>query len=150
MEVLRRTPRRTILIVTVVLIFVGELVAVADVTDNESGHTSTGDWIGGLVVALIASLIAAGLLLRFVPGTESEADDDNKPARRGLVLAVVALVTVVVFWAGLPFAFGVPALVLAAEGRARSATYGREAEATAAAVIAAFAVVAAVVLDIVG
>jgi hypothetical protein len=150
-ETLRHTPRRTIFIVTVVLIVAGEVIAIADVTGNESGGTSTGDWVGGLIVAAVASLVAAAMLLRFVPATESEADDgENKPARRGLVVAVIALVTVVAFWSGLPLALGMPALVLAAEGRARSAVHGHAAEATAAAVIAGFAIVAAIVLDITG
>ena len=52
------------------------------------------------------------LLLRFVPGTESDPDGDNKPARRALILGVLAAVTILVFWTGLPFALGVPALAL--------------------------------------
>jgi hypothetical protein len=147
MEFLRTTPRRTLAIATAILITVFELIAVLDVTGNEDDDT---DWVGWIVISVVASLIAAAMLLRFVPATESEPDDDNKPAKRALVVAIVALITVAVFWTALPFAFGVPALVLAAEGRARSATYGRYAEATAAAVIAGFAIIATMVLDIVG
>src|SRR4051812_44863490 len=135
METLRKTPRTTLAIATAVLIVVGEFLATVDVTGNDRGDA---DWGGFIVISIVASLIAAAMLLRFVPATESEADDDNKPARRGLVVAILTLITCAVFWTGLPFAFGVPALVLAAEGRARSATYGRDGEATAAAVIAGF------------
>ena len=94
-------------------------------------------------------MIAAALLLRFVPATESEADG-NAPARRALVLGAVALVALVVFWTGLPIILGLPALVLAAEGRARSGTYGQGAEATAGALLGGFAALAAVVLLVVG
>jgi hypothetical protein len=147
-ETLRHTSRTTLAALTAVLIFVSLLFAyVLDVTNNESGDADVRGW---LIVSVIASLIAAALLLRFVPATEAEASDENKPARRGLVLAVVALVTVVGFWTGLPFALGVPALVLAAEGRARSAQQGHAGEATAAALIAAFAILASVVLSVTG
>jgi hypothetical protein len=147
METLRRTSRKTLAIATAVLIVIAEFIATVDVTGNEDGDP---DWVGFIVICIVASLIAAAMLLRFVPATESEPDDDNKPARRGLVVGVVALVTVAVFWTGLPFAFGVPALVLGAEGRARASSYGRDGEATAAAVLGGFAMLAALVLDIVG
>jgi Kef-type K+ transport system membrane component KefB len=148
MEMLRRTSRTTLAIATAVLIFVALLFAyVLDITSNEDGE---GDAVGWLIVSAVASVIAAALLLRFVPATESEADDENKPARRGLVLAIVALLTGLVFWTGLPFALGVPALVLAAEGQARAGQYGHRSEATAAAVIAGFAIVASFVVCITG
>jgi hypothetical protein len=148
MEALRRTPRTTLAALTAVLIFVALLFGyVLDVTGNEEGDADIAGW---LIVSAIASAIAAALLLRFVPASESEAGTDNTPARRGLVLAVASLVTIVAFWTGLPFALGVPALVLAAEGRARSPQQGRNAEATAALVIAGFAVIASIVLCITG
>lgn len=147
MEMLRRTSRTTLAVATAVLIFVALLFAyVLDVT-NQDGE---GDAVGWLIVSAVASVIAAALLLRFVPATESEADDENKPARRGLVLAIVALLTGAVFWTGLPFALGVPALVLAAEGQARSGQYGHGSEATAATFIAGFAIVASFVVCIIG
>lgn len=148
MEVLRRTPRRTLAIATAVLITVFELIGVLEIVNGDEGADT--DWVGWIVISVVASLIAAAMLLRFVPATESEPDDDNKPAKRGLVIAVLALLTVAVFWTALPYAFGVPALVLAAEGRARAATYGHNAEATAAAVIAGFAILATMVLDVIG
>jgi hypothetical protein len=66
------------------------------------------------------------------------------------VLGVLAFVTLAVFWTGLPIAIGVPALVLAAEGRARSGTYGQAGEATAGAVLAGFAILASVVILVAG
>jgi hypothetical protein len=95
-------------------------------------------------------VIAAALLLRLVPAVEADGRADNRPARVGLILAVLALLTVLVFWTGLPFALGVPALVLAAEGRARGATQGREGQATAAVVVASVAIVLTLVGSLVG
>jgi hypothetical protein len=102
-----------------------------------------------VVVCTVGSLIAAALLLRFVPATESELDG-NAPARRALVLGVVAAVTLLGFWTGLPIVLGVPALVLGAEGHARSATHGQGPEAIAGMLFAGFAIVAASVALISG
>jgi len=81
---------------------------------------SEGDVVGWLIVAAVASVIAALLLMRFLPATESDPDGANKPARRALILSVLTVVTIAIFWTGLPFALGVPALALAATGRARA------------------------------
>lgn len=144
METIRRTPRTTILVVATVVLFVttafGYWLNVAD-DDKEV--------LAWIVVCAIGTAILAGLLLRFVPATESEADG-NAPARRALVVGAAALITLVAFWTGLPIVLGVPALVLAAEGRARAGTYGQGAEATAGAVLGGFAVLAAVVLLVAG
>lgn len=145
MEALRRTPRTTILgvtaaINTIALAF-GYWILVDKGDDKE--------YLGWVIVSVVGALILAALLLRFVPATEAETDG-NAPARRALVLGVVALVTCAIFWTGLPIVIGVPAIVLAAEGRARSGTYGQEGEATAGAVLGGFAVLAAIVLLITG
>jgi hypothetical protein len=118
-----------------------------DLTDNEEGE---GDVLGWLIGSTVASLIAAALLMRFVPASESDPDGDNKPARRALILGVLAVVTLAVFWTGLPFALGVPALALAATGRARAPQEGHGGQATAAAVLAALAVVLGVVACVTG
>jgi hypothetical protein len=106
--------------------------------------------VGWLIVSAVSSAIAAALLIRFVPATEADPDTDNKPARRALILAVLSVVTFVVFWTGLPFAFGVPALALAATGSARAPQQGHGGQATAATALATLAIVAAIVLCIVG
>lgn len=148
MEALRRTSRTTLAVATAILIFVALLAAyVLDLTNNESGDA---DYVGWLIVSVVSSAIAAGLLLRFVPATESETSDENKPARRGLVLGALSFVTIVGFWTGLPFALGVPALVLGAEGRARSETQGHAGEAAAAMLLAAVAIIASIVFAITG
>ena len=144
METLRRTSRRTLAIATAALISVSLAFGYwLNVGDDDS------EFVAWIIVSIVASAIAAALLLRFVPATEAEADG-NAPARRALVLGAVALVTSLFFWTGLPIVFGVPALVLAAEGRARSAAYGSGAEATAGAVLGGFAVLATVVMLVSG
>jgi hypothetical protein len=148
MEALRTLSRGTLAAATAVLIF-GALAFgyLLDVTNNEDLDA---DWVGWLIVSALASLIAAALLLRFVPATEAEPEGDNKPAKRALILAVLSVVTIVVFWTGLPFALGVPALALAATGRARAAQEGHGGQATAAAVLAALAIVLSIVVCITG
>jgi hypothetical protein len=142
METLRTTPRTTILAVTAGILIISTacgywLLA----SDNK-------EYVGWVIVSVIGTLIAAGLLLRFVPATEAETDG-NAPARRALVLGAVAFVCLIVFWTGLPIIIGIPALVLAAEGRARAATYGQGSEATAGAILGGVAALAAVVILIV-
>src|SRR3954453_7046114 len=107
------------------------------------------DVVGWLIATVVGALVAPGLLLRFVPATEAEFDG-NAPARRGLVLGLVALVTLIVFWLGLPIAIGVPAVVVGAGGGARAAVHGQESEATAAIVLGAFAVIVGFILPISG
>ena len=148
-ETLRQTSRRTLTVVGVVLILAALAFAyLLDVGGSESGFEA--DPLGWLIVSAIASLILAALMLRLVPRTEEDPDTGNKPARIGLVLSIVSLVAGVVFWTGLPFAIGLPALVLGAEGVGRAGTQGRRPEATAAMFISAFAIVASFITCIIG
>ena len=140
--------RRTLAAATAVLIYVALLFAyVLDVTGNEEGDA---DVVGWLIVSAVASLIAALLLMRFVPATEAEPSGDNKPARRALILGVLSFITIVVFWTGLPFALGVPALALAATGQARAPQEGHGGQATAAAVLATLAIAVSIVFCVAG
>ena len=87
MEALRTTSRQTLAVATAVLIFAALAFAyVVGVSDDEEG-----DVVGWLIVSALASLIAAALLLRFVPASESDPDGDNKPARHALILGVLSL-----------------------------------------------------------
>src|SRR3954447_23647823 len=128
MEALRRTPRTTILAVTAAILIISTACGYWLVAGGDD------EIVGWIIVSIIGTLIAAGMLLRFVPATEAETDG-NAPARRALVLGAVAFVTLAVFWTGLPIVLGIPALVLAAEGRARAETYGQGPEATAGALL---------------
>lgn len=148
MDALRKLSRPTLAAATAVLIFAALVFGyVLDVTNNEEGDADVRGW---LIVSVVASVLAAALLLRCVPATESDRDPVNKPARRGLVLSVLSVITLPVFWTGSPFVFGVPGLVLAAEGRARAPQQGRGGEATVAVVLAVVTIVAAVVVCVVG
>ena len=144
METLRQTPRTTILAATAGILIISTACGYWLLTND-----SNKEYVGWVIVSVVGTLIAAGLLLRFVPATEAETEG-NAPARRALVLGAVAVVCLVVFWTGLPIIIGIPAVVLAAEGRARAGTYGQGAEATAGAILGGFAAVAAAVTLIVG
>jgi hypothetical protein len=139
METIRRAPRTTILAVTAAILVISTACGYWLVANGSD------EIVAWIVVSIVGTLIAAALLLRFVPATEAETDG-NAPARRGLVFGALALVTCAVFWTGLPIILGATALVLAAEGRARSATYGQGAEATAGAVLGGFAALATTIL----
>ena len=144
METLRRTPRTTILAIGAAVLVISTAFGYwLNVGDDDK------EVVAWIIVCAVGTLIMAGLLLRFVPDTEAEADG-NAPARRALVLGIVALVTCVFFWTGLPIVIGIPALVLAAEGRARAGTYDGGAEATAGAVLGGFAALATIVLLVTG
>jgi hypothetical protein len=144
MEMLRSTSRTTLTVATVALNTVALACGYWLVAGGED------EIVGWLIVSVVGAVIAAILLLHFVPGTEDDPAADNKPAKRGLVLGALAFVTIAVFWTGLPIVLGVPALVLAAEGRARAATQGHGAEATAAAVLGAVGLLVATVLLVSG
>lgn len=143
METLRTTSRTTILVIGAVLLFVSLAFGYWLTTDDEQ------EVLAWVIVCSVGTLIMAALLLRFVPATESEFDG-NPPARRALVLGAVAVVAILFFWTGLPIVLGVPALVLAAEGRARANTHGGGTEATAGAILAGFAIVVTAVASIAG
>jgi peptidoglycan/LPS O-acetylase OafA/YrhL len=144
METLRRTSRTTLVAVTAAILAISSAFGYwLNVGDDDK------EVVAWIVVCIVGTLIAAALLLRFVPATEAEGDG-NAPARRALVLGALALVTMIFFWTGLPIVLGVPALVLGAEGRARAATHGQGPEATAGAVLGGFAVIVTVVAFIAG
>jgi hypothetical protein len=139
METLRRTPRTTILAITAAILTISTACGYWLVADGSD------EIVGWIIVSIVGTLIAAALLLRFVPATEAETDG-NAPARRALVLGALALVTCLVFWTGLPIVLGIPAMVLAAEGTARASTYGQGGEATAGAILGGFAALASTIL----
>ena len=110
------------------------------------GDNSTGDVIGCIVVALVDLALLAGLVAWLVPRERAAAP--ARAQRTALILAVVALVTCVVFWLGVPIAIGAGALALgvwlretAAEGRGK---------ATVAIVLGAFAMLASFVALLIG
>ena len=144
MEAIRRMSRTTLTVLTGIYIAIALSFGYWLTTDDDK------EYLAWVVVTLVGTIIAGLLLMRFVPSTESESSDDNKPSRSGLVLGVLSVLLLPGFWTGLPIVLGVPALVLGAEGQARSATQGHGSEATAAVVLSVAALVLTLVASIVG
>jgi hypothetical protein len=143
MDTLRTTPRTWLTAATGITIAVALSFGYWLTTSDDA---DVGAW---LIVSAAGTLIAGVLLLRFVPATES-VQDGNAPARRALILGILSFVTILGFWTGLPIVLGVPALVLAAEGRFRAGSQGRGGEATAATVLAILGIVATFAASIFG
>lgn len=116
-------------------LFSAALTAAALAAANFAGDGGENGGAGPYAVTLAASLaVAAALFGWAIPRTE-------RPARAGLVAAVFAVLSLPVFWSGLPYVLGPAAVVYGLLGRAR--TDGRGA-ATAAVALGALATVAAV------
>jgi hypothetical protein len=115
-ESIRRLTPPQLLVGAAALIVIGLAFAfLLDVGDNDDGA----DVAGFVIVAAVAIAIAAFLVLWLVPREEAQAGA-HRPARTSLILGVLALLTLIGFWTGLPFALGVPALYLGAVGQARA------------------------------
>ncbi|HEX2893401.1 MAG TPA: hypothetical protein VHO29_05300 [Marmoricola sp.] len=108
---------------------IGVVLANTDVRAGQNG--GVGPMIIGIVLSAAAAL-AIGILVF------SRARHFERPA---IVLAVLALLTVVAFWSGLPFVLGAHAVTLARRGSGRLAV--------SAQLLGALAVVAAVVASVV-
>jgi hypothetical protein len=86
-----------------------------------SGSTSTGDVIGMIVAAIVVLALLAVGFLWLLP---HERAASYRTARTALVLGVLAFVTSLAFWTGVPLAIGATAVALAlplrGDGRARA------------------------------
>jgi hypothetical protein len=116
-ESIRRLTPVRLLLGAAALIVVG--LAFAYLLDVGGSDEGDADVLGFVIVTLVAIVIAAFLVLWVVPREESQAGF-HRPARTSLILGVLAILTLVGFWTGLPFALGVPALYLGAVGQARA------------------------------
>jgi hypothetical protein len=130
--------------VAAVLLLIG--MPIGYLTDNPS----TGDVIGLIVLTLVSLGIMAAIFLWFVPRELVAAEGVNRPARTGLILGVVAFVTVIVFWTGLPFPLGAGAVALGLAGRELAPRAGDGGRATAALVLGALAVLLSFIALLVG
>jgi hypothetical protein len=74
---------------------------------------------GFFIASVIGIAVAAFLLLWLVPREEAQSGA-HRPSRTALILGILAVVTLIGFWLGLPFALGVPAVYLGAVGQARA------------------------------
>jgi hypothetical protein len=131
---------RTIAGVAAVLLVVG--MAVGWLTDDPS----TGDVVAFIVILLIELVAIAMLVTRFVPNWRAAGAE--RAATVGLIFGVLALITCAVFWTGLPFPFGVAAILLGLWAREASAS--ARGKATAALGLGGFAVLASFVVLLVG
>ena len=135
MNALARMPRLQLLILFSVILLIANLFAnVLDLNDNDEGDGSVGNWLG---ISVFGIAVLALLLLVVVPRLRG---DSRRTAALGFGIAEV--VTCLIFWSSLPFAFAAAALSAAgpdedtAEGEAPAPN-------TAAIILAVLATVAA-------
>jgi hypothetical protein len=114
-ESIRRLTPPQLLVGAAALIVIGLLFAYLDLGGNDDDS----DVAGFVIVTLVAIAISAFLVLWLVPHEEAQAGA-HRPARTSLILGILAFLTLIGFWTGLPFALGVPALYLGAVGQARA------------------------------
>jgi hypothetical protein len=113
-ESIRRLTPPQLLVGAAALIVIGLLFAYLDIGGDEDA-----DVVGFVIVTLVAIAISAFLVLWLVPREEAQAGA-HRPSRTSLILGILAFLTLIGFWTGLPFALGVPALYLGAVGQARA------------------------------
>jgi amino acid transporter len=98
-------------------------------------------------VALLALVLGALVFALFVPWARREAATprSNRPAKAGLVLSILGLITVVASWSGLPIIFGTGGALLGHIGRERAEASGQGGVARAALIIGIVAVVLSII-----
>jgi hypothetical protein len=109
---------------------------------------STGDVIGLIGLSLFSLALMAWIVLWVVPRERAAAP--GRAARTALILGVLSLVTVLVFWTGIPFALGAGAIALGLSLRELAAASGERGKSTAAVVLGALAVVASFIVLLIG
>ena len=121
--------QRTLLATLAVLVVAGlfqNIIGNAELDNGSFGYL--------VVMLLVNGALGAFLFLRVIPRA-IEAGPENA-AKRAVIMGVVAAVTVVAFWLGLPFTVGIAAALLGNEARKR----GGGAPATIAIVLGVLAV----------
>ena len=138
------TASRTPLLATIgigtsaVLTAIGTFLGPNDTGDATRDDPST--WLICVGIAVVTALVVFGLVVRTAPS-------GNAP-RRALVLGVVAVLSVAVFWAGLPAVVAAGAVACALLDRDRLGSF--DAMSKAGLVLAGLATAAAAVLAFVG
>jgi hypothetical protein len=89
------------------------LTAVLLAVANFTGSTENGGGVEYAVTLGFSLAVAAALFGLAIPRVE-------RPARAGLIAGVLAVLSVAVFWSGLPYVLGPAAIVLGLLGRARA------------------------------
>jgi hypothetical protein len=117
------------------------LAALALAGANFLGGEEENGGVGPYVVTLAASVAVAVALFGWaIPRVE-------RPSRAGIVAGAFALLSLPVYWVGLPYVLGPAAIALGLLGRARSESTGTATTAVALGALATVAAVAAVVFD---
>ncbi len=136
-----RKRRGGLLVISVLVI--GALAVVELVKGGMNDEAGPEDVIGFAVFSAISIGLGAVLLLRTLPMAERAPDGDQRIKRLGVVLGVLAVISLPAYWSGVPFALGVSAILA---GRAA----GSEFPARTAVVLGALAVLGGVVIAVVG
>ena len=113
-------------------------LAAANFISTES--TSNGGAPEYAITLGLSLLVALGLFGWAIPRTA-------RPAQTGLVVGVIAVLSMAVFWSGLPYVLGPAAVVLGLLGRARPGSRTPATIAIALGVLATAGAIAAVLLD---
>lgn len=72
------------------------------------------------MVALVVGAITAAVFVFLVARSMSKTDEENSPAKAGLVASILGVVTVAAFWSGLPVVLGSAGVLLGYEARDRA------------------------------
>jgi hypothetical protein len=143
MNTKQRVSRTQLFVGIALVIIVAELFAnVLDVGSNDSDDNGS----FGAFLGIAAFGIAVTALLLYVVVPRIGGDSRRTVA---LVFGVLSVVTVLVFWSALPFAFGAAAIAAAAPGEG-AAPAGRAGASSLALALAALGIVAGFVACIIG
>lgn len=112
----RSKSRQGALLFTAALILAA-LAIVELIKGGQNDQAGTEDVIGFVVLSAISIGVAALLFLRVLPRAHRRSDAGVYLPRLALGLGVAALVSLVVYWSGLPFALGAAAATVAFEAR---------------------------------
>ncbi|MEJ7567093.1 MAG: hypothetical protein WKF41_02405 [Gaiellaceae bacterium] len=116
------------------------LTAVALAAANFVGDGENGG-AGAFAITLVASLIVAGALFGWaIPRIE-------RPARMGLIVGALGLLSIAAYWTGLPYVLGPAAIVLGLLGRTRIDGKGVATAAVVLGVLATVGGIAAMIGD---
>lgn len=117
------------------------LVTLALAGANFIGGEDENGGVGPYVVTLVVSVAIASALFGWaIPRAE-------RPGRAGLIVGALALLSLPVYWTGLPYVLGPAAAVLGLLGRARSEGRGAATTAVVLGALATAGAIAGVILD---
>jgi predicted membrane protein len=116
---LTTAPSRTPLLAALGIAAAGVLTAVGtfwDVNNNDQGNSSTSEWFITVGIIAVAAAIVYGLVVRTA--------ESGNPGRRSAILGIVAFLSNVVFWAGLPMVLASAAAACAFIDKDKRGSFG--------------------------